>query len=147
MDKIMEVLLLLVLIIASVDDIRTRQIHLIYVWGFLLGALAAQILSPTLTWASFLGGIGFGVALYISCSLDKRIMGSGDAWILSLCGAYLGLGETLMVFCRAIMAAGLWGIVMLLKYYLVSGKPRRRLELPFVPFLLCGYLTVFIRYI
>lgn len=144
MNKILEGLLLLVLIIAAVDDMRTRQIHLVYVGGFFLGAILAQILSPTLSWVSFLGGIGFGAALYISCSGNKSMMGSGDACIVSLCGAYLGMGDTLVLFFRAVMAAGFCGIVMLLKYSLVLGKRCGRMELPFVPFLLGAYLTILI---
>lgn len=144
MFNVTEGLLLVVLIVAAVDDIRTRQIHLVYVWGFFLGAVLAQVLSPALSWPSFLCGIGFGVALYISCILNSNIMGSGDACILSLCGAYLGLGDTMVVFFRAIMAAGLWGIVCIFRYYLVTGKPHRNMELPFVPFLLCAYLTILI---
>lgn len=142
MSHVMEGLLLLVLIIAAVEDLGSRQIHLIYVWGFFLGAWVTQILSPTLSWSSFLGGIGFGIALYISCLMNKSLMGSGDACILSLCGAYLGLGETMVVFFRAVMAAGMWGLLMILKYYLMKGAFRKRMELPFVPFLLCAYLTV-----
>lgn len=142
MDKILEGLLLLVLIIAAIDDLRTRQIHLFYVGGFFVGAVLAQILSPTLSWLSFLGGIGFGVALYISCALNKNMMGSGDACILSLCGAYLGFGDTMVLFFRAVMAAGLCGIVLLLKYCLGLGRVCRKMELPFVPFLLCAYLTI-----
>ena len=144
MDKVAEVFLLLVLIIAAVDDMGTRQVHLFYVGGFFLGAVLIQILSPGLSWPSFLGGIGFGIALYISCTINKTVMGSGDACILCLCGAYLGLGDTMVLFFRAVMIAGTWGIMMILKSYLTMGKVHGRMELPFVPFLLCAYLSILV---
>ena len=59
----------------------------------------------------------------------------GDAWVLLDLGIVLETGEFLITVCLGVLLSG--GCAMIL---LALKKAGRRTEIPFVPFLLAGYV-------
>lgn len=139
---VMEIVLLLVLIIAALDDFLTRSIHIIYIGAFFAGACCLQLISPQVGYQSIVLGVLLGVAIYIISYLGGGVIGSGDAYVLSMCGAFLGIAGNIQLFVRAIMLAGIYGGVVIIKDYLSAGRIEVRQRIPFVPFILSAYITI-----
>lgn len=144
-EEIMKILLFIVLLIGSIDDLKNRYIHVTYVYVFFAGALMQQIFCPEMGWKSFLGGIAFGLALYVMTLWYEGIMGSGDAFMLGLCGSYLGIINTLVLFFRAVICAAFFGTLVTAGKIIGAERIEEKIELPFVPFLLCSYLTIVLQ--
>ncbi len=121
-----------------VDDIRTKTIRTMEVIVFaVVGVLIDLILKPY-SWLSIAGGIGVGIFVYILSILTKEKIGKGDALIVMVSGLYLGFINTVVVLWLASIFAAIFGGIMIHRH----GK-RMDVEIPFVPFLLGAYLTVF----
>ena len=82
-----------------------------------------------------IGGMAVGVVLYLCAHFSGEKIGKGDALLVMVCGIFLGLWETLLLLWLSLLLASIFGIcVMKLK-----GRGRG-VEMPFVPFLLLGYV-------
>ncbi|MCR4956809.1 MAG: prepilin peptidase [Lachnospiraceae bacterium] len=144
MEQLMHFLLFIVLCIAAIDDLCTRHVHLVYIVGFFFGAIMEQILFPVMEWKVFVAGILFGVAIYVLSYIWKGVLGSGDAWMIALCGAYLGITQTMVLFFRAVLVAAVWGLGILCKHNIFGKYKKKTVELPFVPFMLCSYISLLV---
>ena len=78
-------------------------------------------------------GVG-GIFLVLSFLTDGK-MGMGDAWILIAMGTMLDLQIYLTALLLGLFAASAWS-----GYLMVVKKKCRTTEIPFLPFLLFGYL-------
>lgn len=141
-EVVMKMLLLLVLGVAAIDDLITRSIHLIYVAAFLAGALLLQVVSPQLEWRSMILGMLLGVAVYIFSYIGDGVIGSGDAYVLAMCGAYLGISSNVELLARSIMLAGVYGLIMIIKNFWWYGRGTSGERIPFVPFILTAYISM-----
>ena len=135
-------ILFLALCIAAVDDLLNRSVHLSYIAAFFVGAVISQILCPRISLSSAILGVLFSAALYLINILCGKAMGEGDVFVLALCGAYLGIMDSIILFYRAIMIAGGYGLWLITRDYIKHGKARKKMTLPFVPCLLLSYVSM-----
>lgn len=84
-----------------------------------------------------LGGAAFGVIMLLFCYFSKEAMGYADGIVICVCGIAFGLWKTLMMCFFGALYAGLFSAVLL-----VSHRAGRKSRIPFLPFLLLGYVTV-----
>lgn len=140
----MEVLLLMLLIYESIDDVRNHSIQVLWPMAFLTGAITRQCICRDLSWQMFCGGIAFGLAVLLLSLLYREMIGTGDGLVLCVCGAYLGFAQVVMLFARAIFLAALWGIVQIGKQYVKEKRPSKA-EMPFIPFLLVSYGSILLE--
>lgn len=86
---------------------------------------------------SRVGGAAFGVVLLLFCYFSKEALGVADGVLVLVCGVAFGLWETVTLCFFASVYAGCVSLVLLL-----TRKLGRKSRIPFLPFLLLGYVTM-----
>ncbi len=81
------------------------------------------------------GGMAVGVSLYLIAHVSGERIGKGDALLVMVCGIFLGFWETIILLWIAFLFAGLFGFAIMKLCHV-----GREYEIPFVPFLLVGYV-------
>lgn len=122
-----------------IDDVRTKSIRVLEVIVFAVIGLLIDVTLKPYSWMSVAGGVGVGAFVYILSLLTNEKIGKGDAMIVMVSGLYLGFMNTVIVLWLASILAAFFGGVMVKRH-----GHRMDLEIPFVPFLLGAYLTVFL---
>ena len=123
--------------ITSFDDIRTRQVQLLEIIVFAVIGIIFNLYDRTNSLASIIGGVLIGVAVLLFSILTNEKIGKGDAYIIMVTGLYLGFMNTLVLLWISSIFAAVIGMIVLRKYDNSMQK-----ELPFVPFLLLGYISI-----
>lgn len=91
----------------------------------------------TVGWQSRVGGFAVGSLLLLFGYFSKEAIGIADGVIVSVCGVAFGIYETVaLCFFAALYAAGFSFVLLLLK------KVGKKSRIPFLPFLLLGYITM-----
>jgi len=86
---------------------------------------------------SALGGVMVGTVILLFAYFSKEAIGTADGVIILVCGAAFGLLETVTFTFFATLYAGVCSVVLLL-----TKKAGKKSRIPFLPFLLLGYLTM-----
>lgn len=86
---------------------------------------------------SRLGGGALGVLLLFFCRFSKEAMGMADGILILVCGVAFGLYETAALCFFAALYAGIFSAILL-----ITHKAGRKSRIPFLPFLLLGYVTM-----
>ena len=134
----MKIFCLLVLLIAGIEDIKTREIKNLY---------ATVLVIVKIIWLIVLfdkselikSAVGFGMALLISllCFLIARDgIGLGDLILLGALGFFLGSELFLSGLLITSVMSCLFSIILLAVF-----KFEKKREVPFVPFIFLGNLV------
>ena len=109
--------------------------------GMCNGRMAGILLSPEgFPWQN-LWGVLPGVSLLILSRLMNGCIGKGDGYLLCISGIALGLKINLsLLFFALLLAGGISAVLLAIR------KVRKDTKLPFVPFLLGGYLMTLLQY-
>lgn len=127
------------LLYLGVEDIRRRELASLQI--LIMGALGLALSFFCGAWKgpgmllSYLPGIVFLLIAHVC----RECIGYGDGLVILCLGAYLSLGQILELCMVALTLAGLVALGLIL----VAHKGRRA-TLPFVPFLLAGYLILMV---
>lgn len=84
-----------------------------------------------------LGGGALGILLLFFCRFSKEAMGMADGLLIFVCGVAFGLYEAAALCFFAALYAGIFSAVLL-----IAHKAGRKSRIPFLPFLLLGYVTM-----
>lgn len=115
-------------------DIKKREISLVLatmlaaagmIWTVYRGIVSIERLLPIMTGVSFLG---------ISV-ITRGSMGMGDGWILLALGTVLMPEEFFSMLFAAMLISAAWAGILLWLF-----RKKGNTEIPFVPFLMLGYL-------
>lgn len=87
--------------------------------------------------SSRLGGGAFGVLLLFFCRFSEEAMGLADGFLIFVCGLAFGLSETAALCFFAALYAGIFSAALL-----ITQRAGRKSRIPFLPFLLLGYVTM-----
>ncbi len=112
------------------QSLRTGTLLLSAVVGIWMHLLFARI-----GLLDMAGGMSVGAFLYLIAYLSGEKIGKGDALLVTVCGIFLGFWETILLLWIAFLLAGIFGFIMM-KFRHVG----RDHQIPFVPFLLVGYV-------
>lgn len=85
---------------------------------------------------SRVGGLAVGVLLLLFGYFSKGAVGIADGVIIAACGVAFGVYETVTICFFAALYAAAFSFVLLLRK-----KVGRKSRIPFLPFLLLGYVT------
>jgi prepilin signal peptidase PulO-like enzyme (type II secretory pathway) len=88
-------------------------------------------------WPSRVGGAAIGVMLLLFGVFSKEAIGMADGVVILVCGVAFGLYETVTLCFFAALYAGCCSAVLLL-----LKKAGKQSRIPFLPFVLLGYLTM-----
>ena len=79
-----------------------------------------------------------GLMVYLFSVLTKEKIGKGDAFVVMVTGLYLGFQNTLLLVWLSTILAAVIGSIIIRK-----NNVNTDFEIPFVPFLLMGYLIIY----
>ena len=116
------------LVINTWTDIRKKEICLPVLFIFLAGGILWRIRQGLIS-------MGIGVFIILIALISGGMVGFGDGLLILTMGSVLGAGELAGILCGALLLCGIYSGIE----YLMLKKSRSE-EIPFVPFLLIGYL-------
>lgn len=135
MCEIMKWLMLGLLGICAYQDLKKREISVLFLGVMSVLAIFAAIWCKDVSIAQRLAG-GFVGALFLAISrLTKEAIGYGDSWLVCILGVYMGAREMLQVLLFASLLAALCSL-----FYLWKKRWKRKAAIPFVPFVAVMYL-------
>lgn len=121
----------------TVEDIRKKRISVRYMWIFGAAGIAINLFQKSISVPDMLWGAAVGAVLVALSLLTRGSIGLGDGFLLMTAGVFLGGGRVLELLFISLLYAAFISLVMM-----VFRKWKRKREIPFVPFLLLGYLTM-----
>jgi prepilin peptidase CpaA len=130
-EQYLDVVLLLLVSIAAVNDLATRRIPNRLLLAGLACACCLRLLSPDplSSLLAALGGMAVGLALFLPFYL-LRGMAAGDVKMLAVVGAFSGAQDTLHIAVLSWCAGGVMALVLVLargRFLLAIGNVRRML--------------------
>ena len=115
-------------------DIRRREISAVSAIALSITGIGFAIVQKPGLLAFFLP-VGIGCVFLALSILTEGKLGMGDAWVLIALGTMLELQRYVIVLLTGLLLASVWSV-----YLMLFRKKKRTEEIPFLPFLLIGYL-------
>lgn len=116
-------------------DHKNKNLPLMPVFYLLAAGILFVCIKETDDLQNTLWGVGIGVALCGIAKLTGGSIGIGDGLLTLLTGIYMGGVFTFLCLCFAFLFSAVAAL------YLISFKKKgKRDSLPFVPFMLAGYI-------
>lgn len=124
--------------LTAFDDIRTKQVRILEIIVFGILGIIVNVIWPVKSVESIICGLLVGLVLYIFSILTKEKIGKGDCFIIMVSGLYLGFIDVLILIWISSFLALIYGLIKIKKL-----KKDSSYEIPFVPFLLSGFLLMY----
>ena len=124
--------------LATWDDVRSKKVRVIEIIIFGIVGLIIDFSIRPYSFLSILGGVMVGLMVYLFSVLTKEKIGKGDAFVVMVTGLYLGFQNTLLLVWLSTILAAVIGSIIIRK-----NNVNTDFEIPFVPFLLMGYLIIY----
>lgn len=137
MEKIQMLVQIMGLMFNSILDIRKRQISLMVTAIIAFTGIIEIYLKGQIVWWEIMVSLLPGMLCVFLAYVSAGKIGYGDAWILLALGIVLGAEGIMVLSIVAIFAAGATAMVLLLLFH-----KDPHYEIPFVPFIMLGYLWV-----
>lgn len=134
---ISQITLLIFLAGAALQDLRRETINVLYI---ICGALAGAVLNIVCNignWKNMAEGAAVGLVILIIGFAGRQAIGYGDGLMLTATGLYLGLTGNIMLLLISLFLTALCAIFLLLLRY-----KRKNDRIPFIPFMLGGYILM-----
>lgn len=128
---------LILLLAGAVIDIRYHKIPVnLLIFGG-TGAILHHLIYREMNFFIILGGAGAGILFLLLSKVTEEGLGYGDSWAILILGTYLGLWKLLSVLFVAFLLLSVSAMIVL-----CVKKMSRFVALPFMPYLLAGYVAV-----
>lgn len=124
--------------LTSFDDLKTKQVRVFEIVSFAIFGIVLNIVAPLNSMQSIIAAVLVGIVLYIFSILSKEKIGKGDALIVMVSGLYLGFTNVLILLWISSLLALIFGLITIKKLKVDSNY-----EIPFVPFLMSGFLIMY----
>ncbi len=131
------IILLGMLGLYAVEDIWKKRISVRYLWIFGAAGIVINLFQKSISVPDMLLGVAVGAALVVVSLLTRESIGLGDGFLLMTAGVFLGGSSVLELLFISLLYAALVSLGML-----AFRRWKRKREIPFVPFLFLGYLTM-----
>ncbi len=118
------------------EDIKNRLLNGWQILAVIICGVLWQLYGHCLFTWSTAGGILTGAAAWGVSLLTHGALGRGDALVFACLGLYMGVESCISILLIALVYSAVASL-----YLLVLKKKSRRYELPFIPFVLTGYVT------
>lgn len=121
--------------ILSVYDIQTRKVPR---WLLGVGMAAAIFLKCFYKNSSiFLVSVGIAIGI-VFCMISKvtgETLGMGDSYLITILGGFVGAWNLLYILAYAFLFSAIYSAIVL-----VMRKFNRKIQIPFIPFLMAAYV-------
>lgn len=129
-----------ILFICTCTDIHSKKIYKkilgIYLLFSLTGRCAEYLNGQNIDFLELATGVLPGCVCLFLFFLTRQGLGYGDSLLIALCGLAVGKSACWGIIFAAFFLAGIWGIIMWLLFH-----ADRKREIPFVPFLMLGWIV------
>lgn len=133
------IILLILLILCSVEDLKRKEVTVIYILLFGIIGVVFHLFCPSCSVYSMLWGLLLGIVVMAASFFSHGSIGMGDGILLVVTGVYLGGYQNLELFLIGLFLAGIWSLGLL-----VLKKKKRKEKIAFVPFLLVAYAVMLV---
>lgn len=123
--------------LCSLEDVRHRQLTIIYILMFGIGGVILHLFVPVCSIYSILCGMLPGAFMLLISAATQGSVGMGDGILLVVTGVYLGGYANLVLLMTGLLLSALWSLGLL-----AFRKKKRKDEIAFVPFLLLSYVVM-----
>ncbi|MBR5648884.1 prepilin peptidase [Pseudobutyrivibrio sp.] len=124
--------------LTAFDDIKTKQVRMLEIIVFGILGIIVNIVWPVKSFESIICGLLVGIVLYLFSILTNEKIGKGDCFIIMVSGLYLGFIDVLVLIWISSLLALIYGLITIKRL-----KKDSSYEMPFVPFLLSGFLLMY----
>ena len=135
MSWMLRIVILLSLAYSSVLDIKKREVSLTPVMVIAVSGWADRILSDRNELLGILAALLPGILALLIAKVSRESIGYGDGWLLLALGLGRSGEEMAAVIGIAVCAAGICALLLCVLF-----RKNGTYKMPFVPFLLLGYL-------
>ena len=132
-----QIILLGMLGFYAVEDIRKKKISAGYLCIFAAAGIGIHVINRDMSATGMLLGAAVGLGLVVVSLLTRGSVGLGDGFLMATAGIFLGGSASLTLLMTSLLYAALFSLAMV-----AIRKWKRKREIPFVPFLFLGYLTL-----
>lgn len=128
---------LVFLAIAAFADLKRRCLNIVFIYiGLTAGFVLQTALGELLLW-EMAAGVAVGGAAALISKVSRQAVGYGDSFMAAACGAWLGFYGCVFLLTVSLFIMALFGIAAL-----ALKKAKGKDALPFMPFLLAGYIVM-----
>jgi leader peptidase (prepilin peptidase)/N-methyltransferase len=133
-------MVIVLLIAASIIDIRERRIPDKLVLTGTAAGLGFSLLDPQIELStSLMGGMTAGLVLLLVHYITKGSLGLGDVKLFGCSGIYLGFEGIVSAMLISTVLSGFFSLILI-----CINRDNKKREIPFAPFILAGVLIVII---
>lgn len=149
LTNLSELMVLLYLVIASYQDIKTYMLStklslcfavlfivLTFLWHYHSSALATTAIAES--GCAIITGLIPGIAIILLAYFTHQKIGYGDGILISIIGIALGFRDTFIVCIISFAASAIVAAFIILRAKLRRAHVKQ--TLPFIPFVLIGYI-------
>lgn len=134
---LMYIFLTLLAVVAIVDMNTMKVPNLLVAAVAVLGMLSIPVCPEIGLWERGIGMLCVSLPMFIITLIMPGGFGGGDIKLMLVCGLFLGYKKSSVAFVVAVLAAGVYCILML-----VAGKMEWKSRFAFGPFLCLGMMAV-----
>jgi leader peptidase (prepilin peptidase)/N-methyltransferase len=121
----------------AVIDMKERKIPCVVLCiSFLIALLSTVIVKHGIT-TEQLCGMTIGFLFILISFVTRGQLGLGDGITLVITGVVIGFWDNLLMVLYALFTAGITAIILI-----IFKRSNRKKRIPFLPFLLLGYIVV-----
>lgn len=133
----------IILTVGSIWDIRSKKLPAgLLVLSILTGGILIAMnrdINWRQDWRLYVIGILIGILLLLAGRFCGGCIGMADGIVTAVIGGMIGYHDTLLLLMNGILAAAVFSILLI-----VIKKAGRKTTIPFIPFMLLGYITILI---
>lgn len=129
-----EILVLTFLGVNAWMDLKKKQVSLAVIGIFSAAGLIWAICTGKISWQFFIPAV-IGTFFLLISIMTKGALGMGDGWIMMALGTVLNVEEFLLMLFAGMLCCAVWAGILLIVF-----RKGKNTEIPFVPFLLLGYI-------
>ena len=137
MEKVQQLSVLAMLGGYSLSDIKNRNLHTFWMKIFFIEGFLMQIFTWGGNFRNLILPLLPGIGLFFLSKLTKGSIGEGDGILVFISGLFLDVQEIWQVICAAVFTSAIFAM-----FLFFIAKKQIQYEMPFVPFLLVGYVLL-----
>lgn len=140
MREVTDVVCAGVLCVLTWSDLKEKSVSILSIFISGMAFFVFRLCSTSGNWKGSVSGVFVGVLFLFISWISKQSLGYADSLIIMELGFYLGFWETLFMLGIAFLLSAFAGLFVLLKC-----RWSKKASIPFLPFLLIGYLGVVLK--